>query len=988
MKSLFKTKIAICLLFVMIFTSLNLTGFLGSLKEVQANGVSPYTIPKIQDQTGAEYIVDWSYAATTMKEAINKNTNLQDNLVPVKVQNKSNPSEVLWANIDISKLPNLPESISASGKTLKLNGFLLAGRGLVAYGVPEDVPGNELKNDKYRYLGYSINGDKYTNPDFPPDAVSGTHAKDKKWIKHPWNDSRVQSSKYGIRNPSPIYVAGQFSTIAGWLERAIWHDASGTVYSYIKDDGVINRGQSTRTYSTSEILHYFHVEAEPTDYTNGTIRGWHDTHGPLFYQTFTIPALYQIELVHIIPIREGDFIIKHEGEDYTDGTVIKSLPSGTQAGVTEYPINLELKGIDTNLVQTVEWYQFNSPSVTNGSTSFSPSSIGNGITTTINRKGSTAGAIYAIGAIIKYKNGTQYPAGTGNTLGEKYILHKVTIIEQNQEAGEGSGEIVFNPNSSFDIGGNRLGWVKSDINVSVTVTGETTKTANGSASCQYSYQKRHERTYCSDRDENGSCTDWDTEVWYTTEYGNASREYTEIWEIKSLKVWGSGTNLAGSSVRLPEQTINGTSGTYIISQELSAIQLQAEIIEWQPKSQNWGSTQPPNDGSWTGGSPPVGRTSKPTDKYSSNSGFYYLDKTKPVIASASPTSHNWTNQTVTVPIRITDNLSGLWRNSSFFRVIDKSYYNRPIVTTYYNHRSTDDTQTAIMSQDGIYEIEVDAEDTAQNKMTQVKYREYLIDKTNPYDARFSSDNRSYIDDDLTVTVTVGDNLSGVVETRYVLNNSPYNNSGMRNVSATTPERQEGYSNFNVHITQPGSWWIHVYQKDRAGNETWSTSSEYRLVRISDPWIEPSQMNNKVPRATRFDILIDTYGLTEERADYSIMNMDSPKWIDDAVERKVNGIYSANSGRTYDYMNYYYGKEKGPQDYATPSTEIMWWKAYIPPYGTPATSNRDGGRLRNQEYVDVYLTVGGYYPSDTHTKKVYFDVIPETKIKTEVINNPK
>ena len=83
---------------------------------------------------------------------------------------------------------------------------------------------------------------------------------------------------------------------------------------------------------------------------------------------------------------------------------------------------------------------------------------------------------------------------------------------------------------------------------------------------------------------------------------------------------------------------------------------------------------------------------------------------------------------------------------------------------------------------------------------------------------------------------------------------------------------------------------------------------------------------------------------------------------------------------------YSGHEIGSQNIGDPTTKVYWWKAYIPPFGTPVTLDRNGNRVRSQDYIDIYLDFAGYTPRRTHTKRVKLDIIPETKIKTEIINN--
>ena len=582
----------------------------------------------------------------------------------------------------------------------------------------------------------------------------------------------------------------------------------------------------------------------------------------------------------------------------------------------------------------------------------------------------------------------------------KVIMDKNKVINAqfDLKQQEAKGDISFSPNSSFEISGNRQGWVNRNINVSVRVEGDTTKEVNGSTSHGYTYEQSHTGTHCVGVDGKGNPI-WAPYTYYTTEHGYSSRSYTETWEIASLRVWGRGVDANGHTVSLPTKIMNGTSGTYTISNELKSIYLEAEIEEWKPRNQEWNGGSPP-DGSWDGGSPPVGNTSRPTEKYESSSGLYLLDKTKPQIKNVNPTNHAWTNDAIRISIDTYDNLSGMYYYDSYAKLIDTSYYHQPEILKHISGRNPNTNM--VISQDGIYELKIKLKDIAQNEIPEKTYRYYKYDETCPDEAQFSYDYRDYIDEDLTVTVTVGDNLSGVTETRYVLNNSPFDTSDMSYVSASTTDGNIGYDSFTVPITEPGSWWIHVYQRDRAGNETWSTSPEYKIIRLGHSdnrngeiftgqndklWISPLQMNHKVPRATRFDTLLETYGLTESETEYTTMHLTVPKWTDDGVEKKVNGKYAVTSGTTNTHtMNYYSGHNQGSQRYAEPDTVLQWWKAYIAPYGTPVTLDRDGNRLRPKYKFKVQLEFDSYYPNKTHVSTIQFDVIPETKVKTEIIKN--
>lgn len=574
---------------------------------------------------------------------------------------------------------------------------------------------------------------------------------------------------------------------------------------------------------------------------------------------------------------------------------------------------------------------------------------------------------------------------------------------------EPTGSITFDPYQSANVPGNRDNWVNQNIPVKVTVEPSKEKVVmTSSESRDYEY---HDDCYTTKRvcdtdcwtDENGNrhcdtvCWDECVGAWVSS---SANCSFEQTWKATELYVTGEGKTAQGSTVSIGPFIIpNG--GTITINKELKDIKLSAKVNKWTPQNDKTFTCGSPPKGSWTQ-STPSSNTPAPTETYYSESGLYYLDKTKPKVDSVNPTSANWTNNPVSVFIQASDNLSGFYRLNSYVEVEDKSYYNRSQPTNYFNYGKLTESKTINLNQDGIYKININLEDVAKNKMNTVTYGEYKIDRTKPYHAGFSWDYRDYIDEDLTVTVTVGDNLSGVVETRYVLNNSPYDTSGMRSVSASTAEGRLDYDTFTVHITKPGSWWIHVYQRDRAGNVTWTTSPEYKIVRLghsnnrngetfteqSDKlWISPLQMKHKIPRATRFDTLLQTYGLTEKETNYTTVHLTVPNWVDDEIEKKVNGKYAVTDGTTDIHtMEYYSEHNQGPQDYATPSTVLQWWKAYIAPYGTPVTLDKDGNRLRPKYEFKVQLEVDHYYPNKTHVSTIQFDIIPETKIKTEIIKN--
>ncbi|SHH68851.1 hypothetical protein SAMN02745135_01680 [Caloranaerobacter azorensis DSM 13643] len=261
-----RAKFSLFMIFIILITSI----FVGTSPiEVRAANSSMYVKPVLKDAQGNEYVVDWTNATTDNIMAVamyDKNKDTSDNLVPVKVVRKDNPNLKYWAYIDISPF-DFDEQITNRIGTFKLNGFILADRGLVVYGLPTDVDNNDYREDRYRYLGFDINGQPYSNIDFPNDVSSGLHPKDKHWIYRPWEDDRVISSRNGIDSPS-IYYRTQKDQAKQWLSTMVWQDPSTGEVTRAVDDG----------YTPDELLETFHIQSPPSKYTNGTARGWHDTY--------------------------------------------------------------------------------------------------------------------------------------------------------------------------------------------------------------------------------------------------------------------------------------------------------------------------------------------------------------------------------------------------------------------------------------------------------------------------------------------------------------------------------------------------------------------------------------------------------------------------------------------------------------------------------------------------------------------------------------
>lgn len=555
---------------------------------------------------------------------------------------------------------------------------------------------------------------------------------------------------------------------------------------------------------------------------------------------------------------------------------------------------------------------------------------------------------------------------------EEHIVYFYYESDNAEASTNPNGLIRFNPKQSSDISGNRSGWVKNNIAVQVSVDTKYKEVT------RYAWENR---TYT------GGTIQW---------------AYQQTWYPSQLKVWGEGKTVDGDKVNI-DTVIIKDGGTITIQKELKDIRLYAEVDTWLSKSDKKYVAGNPPSGSWTKHTP-SGSTSAPHAVFPSISGLYYLDKTKPVINNLSLENSDWTNQDIKVEINVSDNLSGLYQYGSYVRARDTSYYGHSKGYEYFTNKALSDKKTITLNEDGVFELDIRLEDTAKNVQSET-FGVYKIDKTKPYEPEFTRDRRNYIDEDLTVTVYIADNLSGIEKTYCLASNSPNypdDLQSMELMEATTPENKKDETSFDVHITEPGSWWIHVCLIDRAGNITYSTSREYKIIRLGLPdntsggtftgvedgfYIAPLQMNHRVPKGVRFDTILEVLGLSQDDIQHTDVQMIVPRWVDDEVDYKVNGNYSYTSGKTNRYrMVYNSGQSKNIDGTASPDTIACFWQAFMAPYGVPASRDKNGVKQRESYKIQVRLLVSNYQPHETHVSVLEFDVVPDTKIKTEIIEN--
>lgn len=130
--------------------------------------------------------------------------------------------------------------------------------GALVYGEPH--PDNDIKNEQYRYIGYTKKNEDYTNPAFPHDAWNGGYIEDRNWVKNPWKNvpGALENSYDGDSKYLPNIQKGlsvYYADISKGGDSSYW----------------INWYQ------------YVHILVPPTEYTWGMGRMWHNTSGSIWY---------------------------------------------------------------------------------------------------------------------------------------------------------------------------------------------------------------------------------------------------------------------------------------------------------------------------------------------------------------------------------------------------------------------------------------------------------------------------------------------------------------------------------------------------------------------------------------------------------------------------------------------------------------------------------------------------------------------------------
>lgn len=292
-------------------------------------------------------------------------------------------------------------------------------------------------------------------------------------------------------------------------------------------------------------------------------------------------------------------------------------------------------------------------------------------------------------------------------------------------------------------------------------------------------------------------------------------------ELKSINVTGAAT-----------QTVNGISGIVDIIKEGENLQLKGEGI--------WGEAKyelPQMKQYETISNKEI---PKAPDKPQGQSGFYNLDWTRTEIKATTPYKQ-WINNPVpyTVSVDVKDNLSGIGYDEKI-KIKDESHYSNNAEKQL--TASSKSQKVDVNLGDGIYDIEVKADDIAGNEHKET-FKTYYIDGTTP-EVSFNINNKIFSEDNGAIRkpsilgkgdsfygeLTANDNLSGIKSIDYKWTyGSATSTEGYTNIYKSLTTFDDRYSEtITKEIEKPvgDNLYLHVRVYDVAGNFTYRSYGPY------------------------------------------------------------------------------------------------------------------------------------------------------------------
>ena len=543
------------------------------------------------------------------------------------------------------------------------------------------------------------------------------------------------------------------------------------------------------------------------------------------------------------------------------------------------------------------------------------------------------------------------------------------ITPPDPNPGVGVGKIVFNPYETDWTNKGKQSESKGSYKVNVKYEGDNPVVLKGIATIRYY------RVVSSD---SGS---------YTIDY-TYQKDFDVKYNVASIDVSGDTTG-----------HIDGDNGNVHITKEGENLKLHG-IGSWAepkyklPKTGRYESIEdykiPPEP-------------KRPTGE----SGFYNLDWTTPIVSKISSTSTYWTNKgkPIGYPLDFTlyEKEPGSGFKDTTWVAEDSSYYNHTQKgKAPHGGKGNHDVNLKLL--DGMYYLKINREDIA-NKHTPPNegkslYGEYLVDLTDPYKAEFNyrgavKENGIYeymCNFQNEIDVTIGDNLSGTEETRYMwsqdgsisieeLKKDPSRMTKIDKTKVTggiwtTPDRNKYYNTFTLNIhdhlkdypkkykeLKKGKWYLYIYQIDRAKNITVNRSESIFVNKIED-----FKLNfvHDIRWQHLFQNCIDKKWNNEKKNYFSTYSRNGKKF--DVSDMPLNGLdynklYGTNIKKGYytewDYNSFGFNKNNARIDILI--KYYFWNGSEWEEIGDNPYSNKQYNLFYESNYIN-------YYPLNDYAKR--------------------
>lgn len=281
--------------------------------------------------------------------------------------------ESSWQDYKTAK--NVPIEVPMKNSKGFFNKELWEEKQIIVYGDYTDVAPNDFKNatghldvngvnvttpnkgyysggtGEYRYHGYDMVGNKYTNGNFPIDASSGTAAALKKWIHRIWEKTNPYYSNDRLEDPS-LYNKMAINEFGDYKQ-----DESNIIKKWINTGLPFQLEAGTTT--NRDAYNHANVQTAPTTLMPGEVTMYHlrtDLATKIWYQNFSLSPIKEKSF----PPVEAEVKILSESDKEEGGTpyrVYKVEVKGTLKDEHLFDGIPDANGVPDEVLQSTEYHR-------------------------------------------------------------------------------------------------------------------------------------------------------------------------------------------------------------------------------------------------------------------------------------------------------------------------------------------------------------------------------------------------------------------------------------------------------------------------------------------------------------------------------------------------------------------------------------------------------------------------------------------------------